>query len=111
RLLGQGDQVLALNVAVPVTVAGGRGTRPSSESTLTLLPLPDSPTMASVSPGATDHDTPLTARAGPRRVAMLTRRSSTASTGSAGISPLPSPTRWPSAAAGRARPAGRRRSR
>jgi hypothetical protein len=39
--------------ARPVTVATRAGSRPSSASTETLLPLPDSPTTATVSPGAT----------------------------------------------------------
>ena len=33
------------------------------ESAVTLLPQPDSPTMPSVSPGASENDTPSTARA------------------------------------------------
>src|SRR3546814_1561443 len=78
--------------ALPVICAGGDGTSPSSDITLTLFPLPDSPTMASVSPARTSQDTPLTTSAGPRRVRKLTRRSRTDSTG-ASSSPLPGPRR------------------
>ncbi len=38
------------------------------ESDVTLLPQPDSPTTASVSPGYTAKDTPSTARTMPSRV-------------------------------------------
>ena len=46
------------------------------------LPDPDSPTIASVSPGSTSNETPLTASNSPRAVENATRRSSTLSSGS-----------------------------
>src|SRR5690606_25515542 len=51
---------------------------------VTLLPEPDSPTIARVSPASTENDTPLTARAMPSRVRNSTRRSSTSSNGAVG---------------------------
>src|SRR4051812_10089716 len=47
---------------------GGEAIRRNMESEVTLLPQPDSPTMASVSPGATEKETPSTARTTPSRV-------------------------------------------
>ena len=41
---------------------GGDATKRNTESEVTLLPHPDSPTTASVSPGTTENDTPSTAR-------------------------------------------------
>ena len=46
-----------------------------------VLPEPDSPTMPSVSPGATEKVTPSTALTTPRRVKKWVRRSSTCSNG------------------------------
>src|SRR5205085_838500 len=53
------------------------------ESTVTLLPQPDSPTMPSVSPGTTSNETPSTARVTPSAVKKWVRRSRTLSSGSA----------------------------
>ena len=47
---------------------GGEAIRRRIESEVTLLPQPDSPTTASVSPGWTENDTPSTARTTPSRV-------------------------------------------
>ena len=62
-----------------------------------LLPLPDSPTMASVSPPSTPQSTPLTISAGPSRVPMRTRKSDSSKRALTGC---PAVTRWPSAVAG-----------
>ena len=51
------------NVMRPVTSPGGQATRPITESAVTLLPQPDSPTMQSVSPGESENEMPSTARA------------------------------------------------
>ena len=63
-LLRQVEDVLALEGrAVPaVTLPTRLGSRPSSDSALTLLPEPDSPTRPMVSPGAMSYDSPRTAR-------------------------------------------------
>ena len=45
----------------PTILPGGCGMSFSMERAVTLLPLPDSPTTASVSPGFTSYDTPSTA--------------------------------------------------
>src|SRR5882672_10962004 len=47
---------------------GGSGTRRSSESAVTVLPEPDSPTSASVSPALTSNETSSTAVTSPRSV-------------------------------------------
>src|SRR6266851_7219826 len=60
--------------------AGG-GARRSSVRLATVLPLPDSPTMPSVCPGATWKSTPSTARTTPSRVWKCTLSPSTASSG------------------------------
>ena len=53
----------------PATVRpGGDAIRRRIESDVTLFPQPDSPTIASVSPRATENDTPSTARTTPSRV-------------------------------------------
>ncbi len=63
--------------ARPSTVALRLFTRPMSACDVTLLPEPDSPTMARVLPRSTLNDTPSTARTIPSSVGKLTRRSST----------------------------------
>jgi len=60
-----------------------------SESAVTDLPQPDSPTMPSVSPAASSNDTPSTARTTPSRVKNCVLRSLTSSS-SGKWSPLPS---------------------
>src|ERR1041384_4080104 len=62
---------------VPPVTRPARGRMPSSESAVTLLPQPDSPTMPSVSPAATSNEMPLTAWTVPRWVWNSTRRPST----------------------------------
>ena len=47
---------------------GGSATRRMRESAVTLLPQPDSPTIASVSPRSSENDTPSTALTRPARV-------------------------------------------
>ena len=47
---------------------GGSATRRIRDSAVTLLPQPDSPTMASVSPRWSENDTPSTAFTRPARV-------------------------------------------
>ena len=49
------------NLAVPATARPARGRMPSNASAVTLLPQPDSPTMPSISPGATVNEMSLTA--------------------------------------------------
>src|SRR5262245_62612434 len=60
---------------------GGEAIRRSTESEVTLLPQPDSPTIASVSPGMIAKDTPSTARTMPSRVKKCVLRSSISSSG------------------------------
>src|SRR5688572_28292406 len=65
----------------PTMRPGGDATRRMMESDVTLLPHPDSPTTASVSPGATEKETPSTARTMPSRVKKCVFRSSISSRG------------------------------
>src|SRR6516164_6806866 len=58
---------------------GGEAIRRNMESEVTLLPQPDSPTTASVSPGATEKETPSTARTTPSRVKKWVLRPSISS--------------------------------
>ena len=62
-----------------VTSPGGSGTRPITESALTLFPDPDSPTMASVSPSWSVYVTPSTAGSAPALVLKTVVRSETRS--------------------------------
>ena len=64
----------------PVTAASA-GSRPSTDSPVSVLPEPDSPTMASTSLSCSESDTPLTASTGPWAVWKLIRRSSIRSSG------------------------------
>src|SRR5215471_10458991 len=66
------------NRAEPVTTADG-GSRPITARQLTVLPDPDSPTIASVRPGQAAKLTPLTASTSWPRCRKLTRRSVTSS--------------------------------
>jgi len=67
--LGQAEQVAPLERDPPRHgTSGGDAIRRRMESEVTLLPQPDSPTSASVSPGWTSKDTPSTARTIPSRV-------------------------------------------
>ena len=52
----------------PTMRPGGSGISRISDSAVTLLPQPDSPTIASVSPRASANDTPSTALTAPERV-------------------------------------------
>ena len=68
-------------VTEPVT--SGRavaGSRPSSDAPSTLLPEPDSPTRATISPGAMSSDTPRRAFTAPSRACSVTFRSRTLAT-------------------------------
>ena len=59
----RGTRSRPLNRIRPPTMRpGGWGISLRIESAVTLLPLPDSPTTASVSPALTSNDTPSTAR-------------------------------------------------
>src|SRR5262245_26973820 len=58
---------------------GGDATSRNTESEVTLLPQPDSPTTASVSPCPTENETPSTARTMPSRVKKWVLSSSTSS--------------------------------
>src|SRR5947207_15556080 len=60
---------------------GGDGMRRRIDSAVTLLPQPDSPTIAKVSPGMTWNETPSTARTMPSRVKNQVLRSATSSNG------------------------------
>src|SRR5882672_8002641 len=60
---------------------GGFGIRRSTDSAVTLLPDPDSPTIASVSPGSTWNETPSTAVTVPRSVRNRVVRFLTSSSG------------------------------
>ena len=53
------------------------GSRPRMDRAVTVLPDPDSPTMASTSPGETDSETSLTACTSPPSVEKVTSRPST----------------------------------
>src|SRR6476469_4177625 len=63
----------------PEISALGERVRPRTVCAVTLLPEPDSPTIASTSPGWSSKETPSTARTRPLWVANETRRSSTVS--------------------------------
>src|SRR6516164_9053074 len=62
---------------------GGEAIRRNMESEVTVLPQPDSPTTASVSPGATEKEMPSTARTTPSRVKEWVFRPSISSRGAA----------------------------
>ena len=85
-----------------VDAPAASASRRRSESAVTDLPQPDSPTSASVSPAASARSTPRTAGTAPASVAKATRRSRTSSSGAGAH-------RARSAAAGSARRAGPRR--
>ena len=63
----------------PSIRALGERVRPRIVCAVTLLPEPDSPTIASTSPGASSKETPSTACTRPPSVSKQTRRSSTVS--------------------------------
>ena len=74
-------RVLAVSIAAWSLVMGGCGIKRMSESALTLLPQPDSPTRPSASPSPSVNDTPLTALTTPSWVKNCVRRSVTSSSG------------------------------
>src|SRR5262249_8788780 len=65
----------------PTIRPGGSATSRRIDSEVTLFPLPDSPTTASVSPSRTSNETPSTARTTPSSVKKCVRRSSRRSSG------------------------------
>src|SRR5262245_21550871 len=67
----------------------GCATRRMTDSALTDLPQPDSPTSATVSAGWTSQDTPSTARTTPADVVKCVRRSLTSSNALTAPAPLP----------------------
>src|SRR5471032_2656545 len=69
------------NITRPATIRAGGGASRSNVRLETVLPLPDSPTMPSVWPGATWKSTPSTARTTPSRVWKWTLSPSTANSG------------------------------
>src|SRR6266542_5027384 len=71
----------------PTVRPGGDAIRRRIDSDVTLLPQPDSPTTASVSPRPTENDTPSTARTTPSRVKKYVFMPSTSSSGAAGVGP------------------------
>src|ERR1700744_1732668 len=56
----------------PATIRAGAGGRRSSDRLVTVFPLPDSPTIPSISPAATWKSTPSTARTTPSRTGKCT---------------------------------------
>ena len=67
--LRQREQIAPFEEDAPADDSPRRlGTSRSSDSAVTLLPLPDSPTTASVSPARISNDTPSTARTNPSSV-------------------------------------------
>jgi hypothetical protein len=73
------------NLAEPVIAALG-GSSPITARQLTVLPDPDSPTMASVCPAYAEKLTPPTARTGRPRPVNVTLRSLTSSSASVTVS-------------------------
>jgi hypothetical protein len=71
-------------MAPPTTLPGGSATSRRTESAVTLLPHPDSPTTPKVSPLRTVQETPSTARTMPAPVKKWVRKSSISSSGAAG---------------------------
>ncbi len=71
------------NTMRPAVIRAGGGCKRSRLRLVTVLPLPLSPTMPSVSPGRTWKSTPSTARTAPSRVGNSTRSPSTRSRASA----------------------------
>src|SRR5215813_370521 len=70
------------NSSLPATMRpGGDAMSLRMESEVTLLPQPDSPTTASVSPTDTENETPSTARTTPSRVKKCVCKSSISSSG------------------------------
>src|SRR5215208_3470571 len=70
----------------PLTILpAGLGNRPMIASAVTLLPLPDSPSTASVSDSRSEKETPSTALTTPARVWNSTARFRTSSKGSRGL--------------------------
>ncbi len=112
--LGQRHQVAALETnRAMVAIRAPGGSSRTIDIAVMVLPHPDSPTSASVSPASMLRETPLTARTTPCRVAICVRRSSSCSNGEPlveGISMHRTPLTlsWPRPRAGRAT---RRRSR
>src|SRR6185295_5519101 len=78
----------------PAILPGGLAIRRMTESPVTDLPDPDSPTITRVSPLAMAKESPSTARSLPPSVANSTWRSSTSSSGSPAIGPSGSPPAW-----------------
>ena len=87
--------------AVPPNDALGDRVSPISIIDVTDLPDPDSPTIATTSPGSTLKETPSTACTRPSSVRKLTRRSSTESSGPVELTPTAVP--WDRAPHGRCR--------
>ena len=78
-----------LNQISPAAIRpAGAATSRMMESALTLLPHPDSPTSATVSPGRTSHETSSTARTMPPRVANWVLRWRTSRRGVIGRAPV-----------------------
>ena len=76
-----------LNSIEPAAMRPVDSSRPRMDSAVTLLPEPDSPTSATVSPRSMWNDTSLTASTSPRRVAKRVRRPRTSSTTSGTCTP------------------------
>jgi len=76
------------NARPPSITAGGRASKRSRLSAVTVLPQPDSPTSPRTSPRRISNDTPSTARTNPAAVANPTRNSSTWSNASPMSAPL-----------------------
>src|SRR5437773_12003581 len=72
---------------LPPTILPGSGTRRRTDSAVTVLPLPDSPTMPRVSPLPTSRLTPSNAFTVPEDVKKCVFRSSTRSSGARSLPP------------------------
>ncbi len=107
RPAGRRNRSCPSNSTRPASTRPGGGTSRITDSAVTLLPQPLSPTRQKVSPRRTSIDTPSTARATPRSVKKWTVSPSSSS--SVPLLLTRCPPRL--AAAGRGRRAGRRRTR
>src|SRR2546429_145828 len=74
---GSSSRLRPLKTASPVEIVFARGFRPMIVRQVTLLPQPDSPTIASVFPFSTENDTPSTAPTMPSSVRNCVFRSRT----------------------------------
>src|SRR6185312_4231145 len=86
---GSSSRLRPLKTASPVETVFARGFRPMIVRQVTLLPQPDSPTIASVFPFSTENDTPSTAPTMPSSVRNCVFRSRTSRSATAVSLPRP----------------------